>query len=367
MKKEIPPLKFKKEDIFFQHLRAEVTAYFKNTALTKKATSFWFIKAWSFISMYVVMYSCLLIFGENRLVMFVCYAGLGVLAILLGLNVGHDAAHGTISKSQSVNKWYAVVFDLLGGNSYIWRIRHIYAHHPYPNVIGYDSDIKQSKLVRIFPKDIYLRFHRFQHIYTPILLIFSYTLNWFLIRDFQDFYVRQFGKKNIQKHPKGTFQKIVLFKCLYIGFILYVPFFVLGFSYIIVLGFFVMNIFSGMIISIALVSTHVGDHHEFPTPNAEGNFDHSWSTHQIITTSDFCTKNKIANFFFGGFNHHVIHHLFPEINHIHYVNMTPILKKTAKDFQVNYRSEENLFRVFKSHIKLLKREGYEHGLLHQEI
>lgn len=367
MKKEMPPLRFKKDDAFFQYLRAAVNRYFIEKGFTKKATSFWYVKAWSLIGIYIMTYSSLIIFGKHTVVLYTCYAVLGILAILLGINVGHDAAHGSISKRQSVNRWYAIVFDLLGGNSYIWRIRHIYAHHPYPNVIDFDSDIKQSKLVRIFPKDVYLKFHKYQHIYTPILLIFSYTLNWFLIRDFQDFYTQRFGKKIIKKHPKGTFSKIILFKCLYIGIILFIPLFVLGISWNVFLGFLVMNIFSGMIISVALVSTHVGDHHEFPTPNIDGNFDHTWSTHQIATTSDFCTKNKLTNFFFGGFNHHVIHHLFPEVNHVHYVNITPILKDVAFRYNVNYRVEENLFQVFKSHINLLKREGYEHGLLYQEI
>ncbi|WP_299677335.1 fatty acid desaturase [uncultured Dokdonia sp.] len=367
MKREMPSLKFKKEDTFYKYLRAEVNSYFKNSSFTKKATSFWYIKAWSLISMYVITYSCLLVFGKHTSIVLISYAVLGILAILLGLNVGHDAAHGSISKNQAVNRRYAIVFDLLGGNSYIWRIRHIYAHHPYPNVIGFDSDIKQSKLVRIFPKDVFLKFHKFQHIYTPILLIFSYTLNWFLIRDFKDFYEEQFGKKIIKKHPRGTFRKIILCKCLYISFIFFIPLSVIGISSTVFLGFLLMNIFSGIIISVALVSTHVGDHHEFPTPNKEGDFEHTWSTHQIITTSDFCTNSTLANFFFGGFNHHVIHHLFPEINHVHYVNITPVLRKTALAFHVNYRAEENLFRVFKSHINLLKREGYEHGLLHQEI
>lgn len=367
MKKQLPPLKFKKNDVFFQHLRSEVNSYFENSSVTKKATSYWYFKAWSLISLYIITYSCLLAFGDLTYILFISYSVLGVLAILLGLNVGHDAAHGSISKSQSVNKRYANVFNFLGGNSYIWRIRHIYAHHPYPNVIGFDSDIKQSKLVRIFPKDVFFKFHRFQHIYTPILLIFSYTLNWFLLRDFKDYYEEQFGKKIIKKHPKGTFRKIIFFKCIYITFILFTPLYFIGFNSSVLIGFFLMNIFSGMIISIALVSTHVGDHHKFPTPNQEGNFDHTWSTHQIATTSDFCTKNELTNFLFGGFNHHVIHHLFPEINHVHYTHITPILKQTALKFNVNYRVEENLFRVFKSHINLLKREGYEYEMLHQEI
>ncbi len=367
MKNNEPQLAFVKEDLFYRVLRDEINSFFLKHNLSKKATSLWYIKAWGLIILYVFMYSILINFGNYQSVLFSCYAILGVLAILLGLNVGHDGAHGTISKKRGVNKKYSLIFDLLGGNSYIWRMRHIYAHHPYPNVMGYDSDIKQSKLVRIFPEDSFSKFHKYQHLYMPILLIFGYTINWFLIRDFQDFYTQRFGKKIINKHPKGTFRSLILFKLLYIAFILIVPILIIPLWKTVLFGFFIMNIFSGLVISIALISTHVGENHKFPVPNENGNFNHSWSEHQIATTSDFCTLSVFANVFFGGFNHHVIHHLFPEINHVHYVHLTPILKKLSRRYNINYKSEENLINVFKSHIQLLKREGWEHGFLHQEI
>jgi hypothetical protein len=33
-------------------------------------------------------------------------------------------------------------------------------------------------------------------------------------------------------------------------------------------------------------------------------------------TNDFATTEPVLNFFMGGLNHHIAHHLFPTVNHI---------------------------------------------------
>lgn len=354
---------FTENAILYKAFKTEIDAYFKTTGQHKKANKIWFYKAWSLIAIYMLTYVLLLLFGNSTEVLYCCYALLGILVILLGLNIGHDATHKTISQKNRINMNYARIFDFLGGSSYIWRIRHIYAHHPFPNIIGYDSDLKQSKLVRFFPQDRYYWFHKYQHIYTPILIILSYTLNWLLIRDFKDFRTYQFGKKRIDKHGKKKFLKMLGYKAFYIFYIFIVPI-VLGFPFWkVVLGFLIMNVFAGIIISIALISTHVGDYHDFPIPDANGNLDRSFIEHQLATTSDFCTKVKIFNVLFGGFNHHVTHHLFPDINHVHYPNLTPIVRRTAEKYGLKYHTEENIYSVFQSHIRLLKREGFHYAQL----
>ena len=40
---------------------------------------------------------------------------------------------------------------------------------------------------------------------------------------------------------------------------------------------------------------------------------HSWSHHQVITTSDFATNSKLITWILGGFNHHISHHLSSQI------------------------------------------------------
>ena len=93
----------------------------------------------------------------------------------------------TLFKNKRINNWYVHFFDLLGANSYIWKIRHIRLHHNYPNVMGWDSDFEQSEMARVFPHGHYSKMHKYQHIYLPFLYPF-FLLNWLLIRDFKDFF-----------------------------------------------------------------------------------------------------------------------------------------------------------------------------------
>ena len=117
--------------------------------------------------------------------------------------------------------------------------------------------------------------------------------------------------KKLKGHPKKEWLKLLFFKGIFLTYTIVLPIlFVSSWQYV-VTGFFILNISAGIIISIALVSSHVGDHHEFPTPDENNELPYSWAEHQLATTSDFCTKNKFFNLIFGGFNHHTVHHLFP--------------------------------------------------------
>jgi hypothetical protein len=45
-------------------------------------------------------------------------------------------------------------------------------------------------------------------------------------------------------------------------------------------------------------------------------------------------QNKIVNWYTGGLNHQIEHHIFPNISHIHYGNIAKIVKETAEEFTV---------------------------------
>ncbi len=358
--------KYQREGIFYQRLQSSIKAALKDQGKDRYANRFWYIKAWIFLGTYVLSYAALLNFGANPLILFTCYAVLGLMTVLIGLNIGHDAAHYAISKRRWVNDFFLRVFDLVGANSYLWKIRHVHAHHPFTNILGHDLDIKQSPLVRIFPADEVKSVHRWQHYYTPILLVTFYTMNWLLIRDFLDFSQKQFGNKRIERHPISAYVQLVFFKALFVFNLIVLPMLILPNWYLVIAGFFVMNVFAGMVISVALVSAHVGDHQEFPLPDENGNLPYSWAEHQLKTTSDFCTNSPLLNFCFGGFNHHVFHHLLPMINHIHYPKLTPILIEVAEKYNMPYVCEQSIGKVFNSHLRLLKREGLEHWLTQDE-
>jgi len=75
------------------------------------------------------------------------------------------------------------------------------------------------------------------------------------------------------------------------------------------------------------------------------------------TTVNFSPRNKWLSWYIGGLNFQIEHHLFPKICHIHYPGIAPIVKKTAKEFGLNYMEHKTFMKAFMSHIAVLKKFG----------
>lgn len=349
-------LRFKNDpqDTFFlKTLQKRVNAYFNENGLKKTANKKAIIKAGLLFTAYSIVYLAIF-FSNSSLQLYVTYSIIGVLTIFVALNIAHDAAHSTFSDHKKVNDLLLHTFDFLGANGYLWQLKHVHSHHPHVNIPDMDGDIKQSKLVRIFPNAPFLKFHRFQYLYMPFLYLF-YTLVWLLFRDFKDFFQTEVsGKPNIQ-HPASEYVKLIFGKMMFILRLVLFPYLLLPFSiFQILLGFAIFHFSASFTVALALISTHVGEHSVYPEPDEDGKMEHSWVRHQIITTCDFATKSKLLTNLFGGFNHHVVHHLFPNICHIHYPQLTKILVQTCHDFSMPYYCQPTLKDAVLSHWKFLK-------------
>lgn len=352
-------------DDFFKKMQKEVH---QNVLGNPKIQRKNIIKSMLLMVAYFLFYTCILLFGNYTALLFVFYILLGFSMITLFINAFHDAAHGSVFKRKKHNKLFTHVLELFGSNSWLWSKRHLLLHHPYPNVQHWDTDIKQSDLVRIFPDSEALPQHRYQHIYMWLLYPL-YTLNWLFIRDFKDF----FGSKDnyvkrVVRIPRVEYVKLFAAKVFNLFYLLAVPMMVLDQSwYIIVLAWLAMHIFGSMLGVIALISTHVDEDAEFPLPPKDGKMDRTWAEHQMLVTKDFSADSPIANFLFGGFTHHVAHHLFPHVAHTYYPYITPIIRRYAAEYDLPYTCYPAL-KAIKSHFNLLKKHGVQENILqHGEL
>ena len=345
-------------DQFFQTVKTRVEKYFKDNQLTKYATKFFYFKAFLLIAVYCALYFSIFIFKSDS-IQLVCMILMGPFAILIGINVAHDAAHGNISSQKWINQTFLFCFDLLGANSYMWKKRHVLSHHAFPNVLNSDADLKQNPLVRIFPHDTIKKIHRYQFIYAPLLYLL-YTINWLFFRDFKDFFSKQIGSLKLTRHASTELLKLLFFKLFYISYIFGFPLLFADISWkLLLIGFIGMNFGASLLITLALIPSHVAENSLFLLPNESGEMPHPWSHHQVLSVIDFATGNWFLNFFFGGFNHHVTHHLFPHINHVHSVHLTPIIKQTTAEFHLPYNHENSFLNAYISHFKLLKNNGIQ--------
>ncbi len=318
-------------------------------AAPKTAQNFLFGKA---IFLVMAYFFCFyqVIFATN---LWFWYALMGFFTVPLILNIGHEAVHNAFSKNVRLNLFCAQVFNLVGASGHIWRERHVKSHHVLPNIYGHDSDIAQNKLARIAPATPHIPAHRFQHFYMPGLYLI-YTLNWLVYRDFKD--ARQFFAG--QKDAPQQWAALIFTKIFYFGYALFLPIFVRPESWpIVFLGFVLMQFVLSATTFLVLVSAHVGEDAVFPEPDFEGKIHHSWAAHQLITTTDFATKNWLVTHLFGGFNHHAVHHLFPQVSHVHYPGLTKIVKQTASEFGLPYHCFSSIWEAVFSHFRFLKKNA----------
>jgi len=352
------------DEVIFTELRSEVNKTVSLLGAKRRKTIIF--KALILPLLYFVVYTCALAFGNHSLVYYTCYFLMGLLLVSIFLNVIHDAVHGTIFTSEKLNNAYVYLFDFMGANSFIWKLRHIRFHHNYPNVNGWDTDIEQSSLARVFPSGSFSRMHKYQHIYLPFLYPL-YLANWLLIRDFKDFFNKKKTVRKLIDIPKIEYVKLFIFKGIFLFYMIVLPKMVLGMSWAVAFIAFAIMLFTASIASLmVLLSPHANTESSFPLPNKDNRFEHSWMMHMLMTTNDITHDNWFTRFFMGCFNYHVVHHLFPNVNHAYYPEITALLKQKAKQYNLPYR-EYPLIISLRNHYRLLKSNRQKENIFEETM
>jgi linoleoyl-CoA desaturase len=276
----------------------------------------------------------------------------------IGMCVMHDAVHGSYSGKEWVNKILGGTMYLLGSNVFNWKIQHNFFHHAYTNIEGYDQDIAARGPIRLSQYAPLRKIHRFQYIHT----FFFYGLMTIskLTNDFPQ--LIEYNKAGITRqyhiNPNFEYVKMVFLKILYLFVFIGLPILFSSFNWWQVLvGFFIMHWTAGCILSTVFQMAHVVEGTEQMLPDAEGIIKSSWAVHELCTTSDFARNNLFLNYYIGGLNFQIEHHLFPNICHIHYRKIAPIVKMTAQQFGFNYNLKPTFMNALHSHIRRLKELG----------
>jgi linoleoyl-CoA desaturase len=352
------------DEAIFHQLRQEVAILVQQLEPERRGSIL--LKAVLFPAIYLFTYVIILVAGNQPAIFFTGYFLLGVFLVIIFLNIIHDAVHGTIFTSKRLNHWYVYLFDLMGANSYVWRQRHIRFHHNYPNVSGWDTDIEQSSLARIFPSGNALYIHRYQHLYLPLLYPL-YLFNWLLVRDFKDFFNKRKTIWKLVAIPRREYIKLFAFKAFFLFYLIAIPKVVLALSWLQVIAGFIVMIFTASVCSLlVLLSPHANTSSEFPIPGEKNSLPHNWMMHMLYTTNDITHDNWFIRFFMGCFNYHVAHHLFPNVNHIYYPEVTGLLKQYAEKYELPYRQYPLTVSLGK-HYRLLKENGVTENIFEETM
>jgi linoleoyl-CoA desaturase len=277
----------------------------------------------------------------------------------IGLSVMHDANHGSYSNKSWLNNLVGYSLNVMGAGAFNWKVQHNVLHHTYTNIHDVDEDISPRGILRMTPHSDWKWFHKFQHIYAWFVYGLM-TLVWVLIKDFVR--LNNYQKDGMVKKQKADIRTewsiLIATKLFYVGYILVIPMLVMNITWWQwLVGFVSMHYVAGFILAIIFQPAHVIDGTEFPMPDGEGKMDNSWAIHQLHTTTNFANNSTFFSWYVGGLNFQVEHHLFPNVCHVHYKKISTIVKATAQEFGLPYKSERRFIDAIAGHGRLLKELG----------
>ncbi len=348
-----------KDTEFVNTLRQRVSAYFKEQNISRYGNIRMVIKSIVMLSLFFVPYILMMTGVVNTPWSIYCMwliMGAGMAGI--GMAIMHDANHGAYSKNKTVNKIMGICSDLVGASSTNWKIQHNVLHHTYTNVDGMDEDIDPSGVMRFSPHKKWRWIYRFQHIYAWFFYGIM-TLFWVTTKDFTSLIkYRKMGLNLTYGSMTKLMLELIVWKKFYFGYILLLPLIFLPVPWWqVILGFISLHFVCGIILSCIFQLAHVMPEMDYPQVDDKGSLENNWAIHQVLTTANYSPSSKIFSWFIGGLNYQIEHHLFPNICHIHYKNISKIVRKTAQEYNLPYRTQPTFVSALWNHIKMLKQLG----------
>jgi linoleoyl-CoA desaturase len=340
---------------FYITLKKRVDNYFKTNNISRHANFGMVFKTICLFALYIVPYTLLITgtvtTGLTGWFMSILL-GLGMAGI--GFSVMHDAVHESYSKYKFVNKALGYSLNFLGGSKFNWQIQHNVLHHSFTNIHEHDEDISPPQMLRFSPHTKLKAIHKLQFIYAYILYGMM-TFMWIFAKDYKQ--MIRYKKKGLIGPNVNLPREITILvvgKLLYYIMMLVLPVMLTDYTWWqVAIGFSTLHFVCGVALATVFQLAHVMEDMEYPLPSEDNKMEDAWAAHQLKTTANFSPKNPVTNWFVGGLNYQVEHHLFPNICHIHYKKISSIVEQTAKEFELPYHSYPNMFKALKSHTKML--------------
>ncbi len=336
---------------------------------SKKGNAELYLKAAIFLTLYVALYATPFFFSVPTWLM-IAGAVLGGFDMAgIGMNIMHDAAHGSFSSKGWVNKLFASSMYLVGGDIPNWEIQHNMIHHTHTNVHGRDDDLESNGLFRFSPHQPWKKHHRFQQYYAYFFYSLM-TLLWATTKDFAQAsrYHKEWKEGKEGKEGREGFenirQKLFLITLAKLGYYvmwLGIPLLFWDVSDgVVVVSFLVMHLTAGLVLGIVFQPAHVSSLTLFvdkPALEDKPVVLQSRAEHQIRTSCNYAMNNKFITWYTGGLNYQIEHHLFPYISHVHYPKLAPIVKQCCIEYGLPYNNLGSFRDAQVDHFKQLEMLG----------
>jgi linoleoyl-CoA desaturase len=341
---------------FHAELKKRISDYFEEVGKSTTGNYNLFIKAVILMVSLSFVYIHLVFFTPNAFWCIIESAIMGCLIAAIGFNVMHDGAHGSFSKYKWLNHIAAFSLNILGGNSFMWNMKHNVIHHAFTNVDGVDDDIDAQPWMRMSSTQKKYKMHKYQHLYFWFFYSLLY-LFWIFVLDYQKYFKSRVGTMQLKKMALSDHLVFWGFKLFHAFLFVGLPIYMVGFTDWLI-SFMIVTLVAGFVLSIVFQLAHTVEHTSFPMPNeTTGKLEDEWAIHQLKTTANFATKNKVVSWLVGGLNFQIEHHLFPKISHVHYPAISKIIKQACEEYGIKYIEYSKVRYAVASHVSFLRHIG----------
>jgi linoleoyl-CoA desaturase len=342
-----------RDDLFLATLRERVDALLHEPSVRRRGAWATAAKDIFLAAGVVAAYTGLLTSNGSELHALPFTILFGLFALLLAINVGHDAAHHSLVRGSALNQiLQCFAFLPLGVDAYLWRLRHARSHHMFPNVNGCDIDIDHNPFFHLSPNQPSRWYFRYQAYYAPLMycLVALHTIWW------QDFvYLRKKNLANLRdlRHSRARYAQFAACKLAYVSLVILGPLIVARLPWRDVLANYIAANFAvSLAFVFLLIGTHFSTEAEFPVPAEDGSLPFSWAEHVLRTSVDWNPQSAVT-FWIGGINAHAAHHLFPHLPHVYYARISPLIAETAREFGLPHHCTD-FAGVVGSHFRFLR-------------
>jgi fatty acid desaturase len=264
--------------------------------------------------------------------------------------LGHDAGHGQIAGTRKANRLLGLLIgDLSIGLSYGWWTDKHNRHHANPNHADKDPDVgvgilvwtrgqaagRRGRFVRLFTRSQ-------GWLFLPLLLLEGFNLKVSSIC----WVVGELGEKDAEKRRQAWTELLLL---------------VAHFGAYCALLFTVMSPGLAILFILlhqALLGVHLGcafapNHKGMPVPGADERWDH---LHKQIRTSRNVRGGRVTDWFLGGLNYQIEHHIFPSMPRPHLRRSQPLIRRHCELIGLPY-TEESLITSYAQALRHLHAVG----------
>lgn len=276
---------------------------------------------------------------------------------LMVLAIAHDGAHLSFSEGAAGNRWTRRFFDFVGINSKEWIEGHLGDHHANTNIPFKDGALDTFGLLRLHPGEPVRWFHRYQHVYFPMVYACASILQCYVL------VAASFTASLIKGDHSGMRRRVATLvgrhvaKIAFFAYTVALPLVVSNApARHILLGGFVGHLVCGLMLGLFFQITHLTSDTRFPVGDSDGRVHDSFARHTLMVTVDVAPRSKLLVWLSSGLNVHATHHLVPDIAHEHLPDLADIVEATAKEHGLPYR-RITVGEAVRSHIHMLRSMG----------